>query len=378
MATLNAVILPAKALKGGRHKVRISIAHNSETRYIATDIVIENAKEFKNGQIVKRPDASYLNTKLRTLMTKIQYAIDKIEYLNTLSCSEIISIINSMDRVTTLQQLIDDFLNHHKCNLNTRHPIMQSYNTLLKVIPGSTLLTRIKKQDIIDVRNYLIDRKFTNNTINLKLSKIYQLFNFAKESEYIKSDNEFWNIGKEISTPRNSWIDADKIKLIRDTMFKSSKTNQAKDIFMLSFYLGGMNLIDILKIGNLTNRRLKYTRTKTERLATWVTFDIPNEAMDILSKLPDFELLKMNHLNQRFHYQMIKIRNQLDLGDDFVFYSARKSFAQIAFNLGISTGVIDYILGHKPRGSSNCLYSYISVTPQMATDAIRKVLDFIK
>ena len=55
MATLNAVILPAKALKGGRHKVRISIAHNSETRYIATDIVIENAKEFKNGKSLKDP-----------------------------------------------------------------------------------------------------------------------------------------------------------------------------------------------------------------------------------------------------------------------------------------------------------------------------------
>ena len=61
MAILNAVIVPAKVLKGGRHKVRISVAHNGETRYIVTDITIESLKEFKNGSIVKRPDAAILN-----------------------------------------------------------------------------------------------------------------------------------------------------------------------------------------------------------------------------------------------------------------------------------------------------------------------------
>ena len=148
---------------------------------------------------------------------------------------------------------------------------------------------------------------------------------------------------------------------------------------MLSFYLGGMNIIDITKIEDFNNCKLKYSRTKTKRTSTWVIFDIPDEAKEILERLPDFNFfLKSKCTNQLLRYHMIKIRNKLNLGNDFVFYSARKSFAQIAFDLGISTTVIDYILGHKPRGGSNCLYSYISVTPQMATDAIRKVLDFIK
>ena len=68
MATLNALIVPAKVLKGGRHKVRISVAHNGETRYIVTDIIIDSSKEFKNGQVVKRPDAASMNTKLRGLI----------------------------------------------------------------------------------------------------------------------------------------------------------------------------------------------------------------------------------------------------------------------------------------------------------------------
>ena len=50
MATLKTVIVPAKALKEGRHKIRISVAHNGETRYIATNIIIDSDKEFKNEE----------------------------------------------------------------------------------------------------------------------------------------------------------------------------------------------------------------------------------------------------------------------------------------------------------------------------------------
>ena len=61
-----------------------------------------------------------------------------------------------------------------------------------------------------------------------------------------------------------------------------------------------------------------------------------------------------------------------------IYYSARKSFSQHAFNLGISTSTIDYILGHRLDRNSTSLYKYISVTPDLATAAIRKVLDNLK
>ncbi|MBO5268172.1 MAG: recombinase, partial [Muribaculaceae bacterium] len=61
MALLNAVVLQSKEVKGGRNKVRISVAHNGETRYIVTDIILNSSKEFKKGAVVKRPDATILN-----------------------------------------------------------------------------------------------------------------------------------------------------------------------------------------------------------------------------------------------------------------------------------------------------------------------------
>lgn len=101
MATLNAVILPAKVLKGGRHKIRISVAHNGETRYIVTDIIIDSLKEFKNGSIVKRPDAAMLNTKLRGIIQRYQGVLDELEYINGLTCPELVFQIKNAVIIST-------------------------------------------------------------------------------------------------------------------------------------------------------------------------------------------------------------------------------------------------------------------------------------
>lgn len=78
MATLKLTIIPEKAAKDGSHKIRVAIGHKSVTRYIVTNIKIDSVSQFKNGQIVKRPDASVLNTKLRNLLNAYQEKLDNI------------------------------------------------------------------------------------------------------------------------------------------------------------------------------------------------------------------------------------------------------------------------------------------------------------
>ena len=79
MANLFPTIVPGKVLKDNTHKVRIALSHNGETRYIVTDIKIDSSKEFKNGSIIKRNDAAYLNTKLRKLVDNYHKSLYSIE-----------------------------------------------------------------------------------------------------------------------------------------------------------------------------------------------------------------------------------------------------------------------------------------------------------
>ena len=62
MATLKLCIVPAKVLINGKHKVRISLAHNSNTRYIPTNCIIDTPSQFKEGQVINHPEAASMNT----------------------------------------------------------------------------------------------------------------------------------------------------------------------------------------------------------------------------------------------------------------------------------------------------------------------------
>ena len=78
MATLKLCIVPAKVLINGKHKVRISLAHNSNTRYIPTNCIIDTLSQFKEGQVINHPEATSMNMKLRNLLNHYQNVIDNI------------------------------------------------------------------------------------------------------------------------------------------------------------------------------------------------------------------------------------------------------------------------------------------------------------
>ena len=67
MATIRLALIPAKVLSDGSHKICIAIHHKEETKYIVTRFKVDSLSQFKNGQVVKRPDAALINTKLRNL-----------------------------------------------------------------------------------------------------------------------------------------------------------------------------------------------------------------------------------------------------------------------------------------------------------------------
>lgn len=50
MATFSIVIVPAKKMANGKHKIRIMVSHNSQTRYLVTNIIIDSESEIKNGK----------------------------------------------------------------------------------------------------------------------------------------------------------------------------------------------------------------------------------------------------------------------------------------------------------------------------------------
>ena len=72
MANLSIVIVPTKKLSNGRHRIRIAVAHRSQTRYISTQFILDSASQMKNGRVVKHENAANINACLRKLINEYE------------------------------------------------------------------------------------------------------------------------------------------------------------------------------------------------------------------------------------------------------------------------------------------------------------------
>lgn len=387
MATLNAVIVPAKVLKGGRHKIRISVAHNAETRYIVTNIIIDSDKEFKNGAIVRRADAAILNTKLRGIIQRYQDVVDELPYVSMLSCAELICQLKNAgnDRCRTIDSVFNEMMESSNIKPTTRHQYQIIWNVVSKLIEQNLLVEAINHVTILNLVNKIKKRGVSDSTLYNYLIFVKSIINYAKKLGYAQYKvDPFVGIQMPHTERRDAWLTTDEIKKIRDLNIKRDIQRTYRDIFMLSYYLGGINLVDLAKINfNEQTGTIKYVRTKTEnrpKINKYVEFEIPEEAKEIINRLKDRDGLVIKNYRYVTKYMRQVLRSIAEKTNikKIIYYSARKSFAQHACELGVSNGVIDYILGHKLGGGGSTLYYYISVTPAQATAAIRLVLDNLK
>ena len=392
MANLSAVIVPAKVLKGGKHKIRIAVSHNSKTRYIVTDITIDSDKEFKDGRVVKRTDAALMNTKLRGLLDKYQETLFGISYVESLSCEELVIQLKNRDKRNkrTIRSICEEYLAVH--DLRPTSVLHYRYNltVILKYFGEDMLIENINYSYIVGLEKYLRKKGNSSHTIRDKQIFLMGLYAFAQRCMYIPPVVSPWN-GYKLpeANVRDAWLTLEEVAMIRDVPIKLKSRSFVRDIFMLSYYLGGINIIDLVSINfNNCKRRLIYERTKTEnrsKVNKYVEFDMPDEALEIIDKykMPDgtirkYATLRTKSFRSIVAYHMRCLAEQVGIKNRLIFYSARKSFAQHALDAGVEQSTIDYILGHKLNTRGTSLFNYIRVTPELATKAVRKVCDSLR
>lgn len=391
MALLNAVVLPSKTIKGGKNKVRISVAHNGDTRYIVTDIILDSNKEFKNGIVVKRPDAAILNTKIRRLLQKYQSILDELEYINGLSAPELVfQLMNfESDRHRTLKSVFEEYMIASRLKEGSKKTYNSCWKVITKYIGEETLMEHITRKTILIIDKNISDSKISSTTARGYMSFLRIILNHAIRCGYVQYRiDPFAGYKMPPATIREAWLTVDEIKKIRDLETNKKNIKKCRDLFMLSYYLGGINITDLLNIDFDDNEDyVKYEREKMKTRSdkhNFVEFKIPEEAKVIISKYKGTDgriMLTDNQRSDKLHSFFLRtmplLANTVGI-KKIIYYSARKSFSQHALNLGIRESVIDYILGHKVERRGTSLFSYVTITREMATEAIRKVLDNLR
>ena len=215
----------------------------------------------------------------------------------------------------------------------------------------------------------------SNRSLSLYLISIKKLFNEAKRKYNKKDKNlilipnspfEDFKIPKQEATRKRA-IPADIIKKVWKLPYKNIKKgykstcryNLAKDCFILSFCLIGINSADLYNATEMKGNTIIYNRTKTKarRLdGAKMMVEIPKMVQPLIDKYKDSTGKRLFNFYQ--YYGDEKTFNKAinsglkEIGailevDDLEYYAARHSWATIALNkVGIDKYIVHAALNH--------------------------------
>jgi len=225
--------------------------------------------------------------------------------------------------------------------------------------------------------SFLIKKGCSGNTIHHYMRTLRALFYRAVEHGYANAElNPFYNNytrkGYRFShlqkaTSKRALSREDLLKIINLKPAPLSKEEDARLIFLFSYYAWGMNIIDIAKLRwdkNIHGNYIVYARTKTRYTKT---FRVPiiqpiQEILDIcreysptgyIFQMLNDDLKDMGQQYIRIHTETRWINRVLkQMGEDLKIpiplttYVARHTFASILKSHGTSASIIKEMMGH--------------------------------
>ena len=261
-------------------------------------------------------------------------------------------------------------------------------------------------------KEYKPGKKYKRNSVALYFRYIRSMFNDAIDELNTNPAKpvilnypfrKFKVIG-EMTKNRNLPIDT--IRKIRDFKSEAKRQEITRDVFMLQFYLFGINLKDLFYLmpENIVDGRLQFYRSKTGR---FYNIKIEPEAKMILDKFKgekyllwfadecnkerkekrkphsrkkEFQYADHRNFNDMINDNLTAIHDALKLNMSMTLtsYFVRHSFASIMRSIGISKDDISLCLGHvSPEQSMRTSGTYINEDWLPADEANRKLIDYL-
>jgi len=358
MANLSIVIVPAKKLSNGRHRVRIAVAHRSQTRYISTQFILDSANQMKNGRVVKHENAANINACLRKLINEYEEILSSIHYQSNISCTELIHVITreQQKKGITFNTVVKEYLSMMEAD--DRKKSHKLYNIacakFLKHMKGDFPLVQLSPTHI---------RKMNYVTY---LVHPFVLFKMP------------------VSNIRELDLSVDELKKIRDVKLFKSVHIMARDIFMLTYYLGGINLRDLMEYDFTKGNCMRYIRHKTrnsKKNENEIAFTIQPEAQTIIERYisENGKLVFGKYESYEKVYSLVfrhigKVTDLAGINRKVSYYSARKTFAQHGYDIGIEIEKIEYCIGHSMK-NNRPIFNYIRIMQEHADKVFREIFD---
>ena len=354
------------------------IIHERKVRQLLTEYKVFSCEWDDNRSMVTTTQKSERKSFILSIRERIRWDIERLTKIDrkleanglTYTADDVIdefarysseySLFNFMQSmIVTLKQRNQlRTAETYKATLNSFKKFRNNEDVMLDAITSDTMML---------YESHLKSRGNTPNTISFYMRILRAVYNNAVYNDIIENRNPFRKVFTGAEKTIKRALNLPTIKKIKNLdLFLSSKTDFARDMFMMSFYLRGMSFIDMayLRKTDLENGRVTYRRRKTGQQ---LTIEWTKEMQTILDKYPEnptqylLPIIIKEDGNQRRHsrnvnesinHHLKKVAEKVGILSPLTMYCARHSWASAAKAKGIPLSVISEGMGHDSEATT--------------------------
>jgi len=419
MATFKALVLAHQKKDDGTYNVKVRVTHLGKSKYIKTQHYVGANDILKKGNKIKIKNQSIVDLTDELILSYRKKLINAGPNSEGWDVSDVVRYVTEDSNKFQLDFIAYGRLIADRLDAKGKFGTAKQY----RIVMNS--LTRFLKRECLDISE--ITSKFMlsyesfiaiepslrgkgdgsvkkgGRAISLYPARVRSLHNLAK-NEYNDEDLGIIRIPlspfskykvQEIPISKHRTLTIEQIQAIIDLPYKKNRQgnrygiyNMAKDVFLLSFALMGMNSADLYGANKIDDWVITYQRQKTKTRRqdkAELKVRVEPEIRCLFDKYKDkcgsfvFEFHDRYKFSDTFNKMINMGLKQIgeDIGiDDLQFYYARHSFATIAANkAGIDVYRVDEMLNHSDS-TIKLARVYIERDYTLLWDANKKVIDF--
>ena len=368
--TINVLCYKYKTLSNGEHPIMVRICKDGKKKYVSIGISVK-AKHWnfdKNEPKPNCPNREHIC--LLIASKKAEYEKEAIKLKSEgrdYTADGLHEKIQSPTITRTVADIFNEYIEHLRQEKRTGYmkSVLQVYNSLVKY--NGHLNIYFDEIDFRWLREYEIWLKgegLAVNTIGIRFRTLRAIYNYALTNDWVKAENypfKKYKVSKLSEETIKRALSKKDINKIIKYPCSSGYTRLAIDIFAFTYYVGGINFVDIANLthSNIINGNLVYKRQKTGKL---IRLPLPHQAMELIYKYRSntylFPIFNETHQTEqakanRLHKVITKVNNHLkQIGEELnlpitlTTYVARHSQATVMKKAGVPTALISQIMGH--------------------------------
>ncbi len=367
MATVRITLKTNRKLSNGGYPVVIRMAHlKQQASYIRLNgLSVSNLNEW-NKQLSRFTPLKEKYKELNTTLTNTEKKIDSIVEL--LEANNQFSYLSFKQMYLGKVHIDNNVFEAYQLKINKLIQL-KKFGTASFYSDSMAAIKKFKRHLHFEEITYQFLQEFTNdklargtsgNSIAVYLRGLRAIHYWHCKINNLSQPTTYsrFKIHSLVRPTKKRSLSLTELKDFVDYLPKSKPEQFAKDVFLLSFYLRGANLMDLakLKTNNIIQDRIEYRRSKTAGL---FSIRITPQIQEILDKYKSdtgylLPIVKegnpmrdtVRNYNRRLNKYLKDIASKTGLPKGLTSYWARHSFAQAMRESGVNIETISALLGH--------------------------------